>query len=105
MANSRAAEASWRLPLAEMDQKGMELMRRQLPANRGQLRFGHLQRENVVPDMPLRIGVEIMRQPLAAPIRQAANQGGLPFRERLDLGIALHFAFQAVCNYGRMRGH
>ena len=82
----------------------MELMASQLLANRGEVAFGHLQREDVVRDVPVRLGIKVMRQPRAAAIGQTADYGGLTFGKRLDLSVALHLAFQAVCHHGSMRG-
>src|SRR5271163_1456580 len=59
--------------LAEMNEKSIELMVGQPLANRGEVRVRHLQGEYVVGDMPLVFAVEIMRQPLAAGVRQAAD--------------------------------
>ena len=81
----------------------MELMAGQLLADRGEVTFGHLQGEDVVRDVPVRFGIKVMRQPRAAALGQAADCGGLTFGERLDLSVALHLAFQAVCHHGSVR--
>jgi len=78
---------------------GCELM-----PNRNEFTFGHLQGKHVVRDMPLTFGVEIVRQPLAACIGHTSDRGGLAFGERLDFGIALHLAFQALCDHCLVRG-
>ena len=90
--------------LAEMNQEGVELMVFEALAYGGKIAFRHLQGKDVVSDMPVVFGIEIMGKPSVASVGLAADDGGLTLGQSFDFGIALHLASKVVGLHPRMGG-